>query len=351
MKKNWLLTIILMLGCGLADNGRAQNANAAYQGADKWLVPSKGWPCGMPDGIPVPEHGAPVFVATMKLESYDLGMTPYGLRKVHVLQEGTVTGDKVSGVVMPGGLDFELGFSNGTMEIEQVMVLKTGDGKYIYLRNAGTAADASDVRLTLDFEAPDASGYNWLDSGRYAGRRVVDLAAKTMKLSVFDVSGLPVSDLPATANSVSVVKPAGLRDQPWDYRKKAAGEQRGDPLITESVTLGPSETVGPTKGGWRNVIPITGGTLSGKITGKILAGGADYQKLANPATLDARYLWQTEEGDVIIVRNAGPVASLVPTFEVRLDSKYAFLNQVTYLSSGPMMGAGGVKLNFYESKP
>ncbi len=89
--------------------------------------------------------------------------------------------------------------------------------------------------------------------------------------------------------------------------------------------------------------------MTGKIPGKVLAGGADYQKLANPVTLDARYLWQTDEGDVIIVRNAGPVASLVPTFEVRVDSKYAFLNQGTYLSTGPAMGAGGVKLIFNES--
>jgi len=122
--------------------------------------------------------------------------------------------------------------------------------------------------------------------------------------------------------------------------------------------------VGATKNGGRNVIPITGGNLSGKITGRILAGGADYQSLGNPMTLDARYLWQTEEGDVIIVRNAlrgvghfrsgpeaGPVASLVPTFEVRVDSKPAWLNKGTYLSSSHAVGGGSVRLSFYESSP
>ena len=109
--------------------------------------------------------------------------------------------------------------------------------------------------------------------------------------------------------------------------------------------------MGATKNGGRNVIPITGGNLSGKITGRILAGGADYQSLANPMTFDARYLWQTEEGDVIIVRNAGPVASLVPTFEVRVDSKHAWLNKGTYLSSSHAVGAGSVRLSFYESSP
>jgi hypothetical protein len=32
-------------------------------------------------------------------------------------------------------------------------------------------------------------------------------------------------------------------------------------------------------------------------------GGADYRNLANPMTIDARYLWQTSDGEVIIVRN------------------------------------------------
>jgi len=190
MNKRWMLAAILATAClGFADNGWSQTAAGAYQGTDKVLVPNKAWLCGMPEGIPVPERGVPVFEATMKLVSYDVGNTPYGLRKVYVLQEGTVTGEKINGLVMSGGLDFELSLSNGAMEIEQVVVLKTDHGKYIYLRNLGTAGDRSDVRMAPDFEAPNAGDYNWLNTGKYAGRRSVDLAAKTMKLSVFDVSG------------------------------------------------------------------------------------------------------------------------------------------------------------------
>jgi hypothetical protein len=107
--------------------------------------------------------------------------------------------------------------------------------------------------------------------------------------------------------------------------------------------------VGPAKKGTRNIIPITGGTLSGKIAGKVLAGGADYQNLANPATIDARYLWQTSDGEVIIVRNGGSFGLLAPSFEVRVDSKYAWLNKGLYLSSNPGPGSGGVGLTFYES--
>jgi hypothetical protein len=344
--KQWIALTLVMLVCVAGLSYCLSQSPDERTG--KILIPHKSWPCGMAEGIPVPEIGALVFEADMKLDqSYDLGRTPYGRRNVYVIQSGTVSGEKIKGSVMPGGLDFQLSFPNGGMEIEQILVLQTDDGKYIYMRSAGTAADKSDVRIVPDFEAPNASGYSWLNTGKYAGRRVVDPAAGTMKISVFDISGVLAQD---GANSVRVAKPADVEDQPWDYRKASAEEKRGDQLISENVTLGASQSVGATKNGNRNIIPITGGTLSGKITGKVLSGGADYQNLANPPTIDARYLWQTSDGEVIIVRNGGTMGQLAPFFEVRLDSKYAWLNKGLYLSSNPGMGAGGVALTFYESR-
>jgi hypothetical protein len=233
------------------------------------------------------------------------------------------------------------------IEVEEIFVLQTEDGKYIYLRIAGTAADSSDVRIVPDFEAPSASNYNWLNTGKYTGRREIDLKAGTIKISVFDISGVAVK--PDAGNSVRVTKPSGFQDQSWDYRKASMDEKQGDLLIEENVTLGRSQMVGATGRTNRNIIPITGGTVSGKIEGKVLAAGADYQNLTNPATIDARYLWQTNDGEVIIVRNAGGFGRLAPTFEVRVDSKYAYLNKGLYLSSPPGMGEGGVSLTFYES--
>ena len=121
-------------------------------------------------------------------------------------------------------------------------------------------------------------------------------------------------------------------------------------LIDENVTLGPTQMVGPAGDRVRNIIPITGGSVSGRIRGKVLPGGADYQNLASPPTIDARYLWQTEEGEVILVRNGGTMNRLAPTFEVRVDGPYAWLNGGRYLSSSPRMGQGGVALTFYETK-
>jgi hypothetical protein len=120
-------------------------------------------------------------------------------------------------------------------------------------------------------------------------------------------------------------------------------------LIMENVTLGPSQLVGASKRGIRNIIPITGGELSGRVTGRVLMGGADYQNLSPPATIDAHYLWQADDGEIIIVRNGGAFGSLVPTFEARVDGRHAYLNRGRYLSSNPGMGQGGVALTFYES--
>ena len=58
----------------------------------------------------------------------------------------------------------------------------------------------------------------------------------------------------------------------------------------EIVTLEGSQQVGTSKRGARNIIPIAGGTLTGKITGKVLFGGADYQSPTSGPAIDARYL-------------------------------------------------------------
>ncbi len=320
---------------------------ASPTGADL-IVPHESWSCGLPDGIPRPEGGTLVFEAVMALDRVaDIGRTQYGRRQVAVAQAGTLTGTRLNGSVMTGAIDFELTLANGVIEVEQILVLRTTDGRYIYLRTAGTGPDASDVRLVMDFEAPTASDVAWLNTGTYVGRRVLNAAARTMTLRVFEVTGTKASA--GSGRLVRITKPAGVPSQPWDYRKAAPSEQRGNQLITETVTLSPSQLVGPSKRGPRNIIPITGGELAGRITGKVLPGGADYQNLSPPATIDARYLWQAADGEIIIVRNGGAFGSLVPTFEVRVDSPYAWLNTGTYLSSNPERRPGGVGLTFFES--
>jgi hypothetical protein len=153
----------------------------------------------------------------------------------------------------------------------------------------------------------------------------------------------------AGVNFVRIAKPADAPSQPWNNRARGAGEKQGEELIIESVGLSPSQRVGPSKRGTRNIIPITGGDLSGRITGKVLSGGADYQNLSAPPAIDARNLWQASDGEIIIVRNTTSTGGLVPIFEARVDSKYAYLNSGFFLSSNPGVANGGVKITMYES--
>ena len=81
-----LLAMLTAIFVWRADSCLSQPVDDAYGGKDKTLLPTKGWPCGMLEGIPVPERGVPVFVAAMKLDQvYDVGRTPYGQRKVYVV--------------------------------------------------------------------------------------------------------------------------------------------------------------------------------------------------------------------------------------------------------------------------
>lgn len=312
------------------------------------IVPHESWSCGLPQGIPSPESGTPVFDITMTLERvFDVGTTQYGRRTVAVAGGGQVTGGRLTASVAAGALDFSLTLANGVIELEQSLVLRTSDDKYIFARSAGTGADARDVRLVMDFEAPTVSDAAWLNTGTYVARRLIDAAGKTMTLRVYSVSAaVPPAD---GRGVVRITKPSGVPAQPWDYRRAAPDEKRGAQLITERVTLSPSQSVGPSKRGTRNIIPITGGELSGRLTGTVVPGGADYQNLSPPATIDAHYLWQTSDGEIVIVRNGGTFGSLVPTFEARVDGPYAWLNSGLFLSSNPQPSPGGVGLTFYES--
>src|SRR6185437_7423622 len=102
-------------------------------------------------------------------------------------------------------------------------------GKYIYSRNAGVGADAKDVRIAMDFEAPTGSSAEWMNSGKYVAQRILDENAKTLTVRVYDVSSVTIPT--GTANVTRIVKPADARPQPWNNRVKGADEKQGRELI------------------------------------------------------------------------------------------------------------------------
>ncbi len=302
------------------------------------IVPDPSWDCFMPDGIPPPTLGDKVFTIEMEYaEIYDVGETQFGMRRQFDISGGSISGDNIEGSVLSGGLEYELTLANGSMELEQIVILRTNNNTPILMRNAGVApAGSEDIRVVFYFEAPNSSSYSWLHDGEYVATRKANSSSKKITMEVYDVSSV---SLPA--EKVVIEDPSNSAQQSWECLTHSGSQ--GSVLFTENVTLGGSISIGATQGGSRNIIPITGGTMTGKVEGKILNGGADYQM----GGLDARYTLAPNDGEYIIVRNCGPGA-LTPTFETRVGGPYEYLANGKYLSSAPGLGNGGVSITFYE---
>lgn len=77
--------------------------------------------------------------------------------------------------------------------------------------------------------------------------------------------------------------------------------------------------IGQTGDGQRRIIEIVGGTVSGRIEGELLPGGADYQlsRIERPTELVAKYAFETDSGSRVYVENRG-VRSAAPETSRRL---------------------------------
>jgi hypothetical protein len=291
----------------------------------------------MEDGIPPPTQGELAFTITLNIRAeHDVGQTPYGHRRLLDVSGGTIAGDRLQGTVLTGGLEYELTLDNGVVEYQGINVLDTSAGR-IFVRSCGVAPDKdSGARIIPDFEATTSGNNAFLNTGKWVATR--EVTAGTMKLDVYDVSSVTPGE-----PLVPISKPDGVPPQPWECNM-TRGTQ-GAQVFTENVTLGGSYSINNAKYGTRNIIPITGGTTTGRVTGMILNGGADYQL---SGSLDAWYTLAPDNGEFILVRNCGAGGGLIPWFEAKVGGDYDFLNTQAYLSSAPGVGSGGVSITFYE---
>jgi len=142
-------------------------------------------------------------------------------------------------------------------------------------------------------------------------------------------------------------------------------------LLKLDITLAPAQELGESPLGRRRIINITGGTFrGGRLSGKVLPGGADWQVIRadGVADLDARYTLETSDGVLIFVRNKGyrhgPDEVLkklaageavdpslyymrtTPSFETG-DERYAWLNRIVCVASGARRPAA-VELEVFE---
>lgn len=126
------------------------------------------------------------------------------------------------------------------------------------------------------------------------------------------------------------------------------------------VTLSPALRVGDVGHGGREIIPITGGSVSGpRLSGRILPGGEDWALNGKEGrfTVWARYALELADGTLVTVDNRGMggtapdgrfVGRTVPRFEVA-DGPHAWLRHSIFVGTLTADPAGAfVDLGFYR---
>ena len=80
-----------------------------------------------------------------------------------------------------------------------------------------------------------------------------------------------------------------------------------EPWITVAVEVAPPQLFGAAEGFERRCVPILSGQVTGRVNGRVLPGGTDWQRILPNGTseLEAHYGIETDDGDTIEVWSRG----------------------------------------------
>ncbi len=78
-----------------------------------------------------------------------LGPAPYGERRFVPLRGGTVQGAELCGVILDGGVDWQISRVDGVLDIEAHYVIRTPDGGLIEVTSSGMRHGPADVLARL----------------------------------------------------------------------------------------------------------------------------------------------------------------------------------------------------------
>lgn len=130
--------------------------------------------------IPVPSLEF-VFEATVTLDPpREVGKTKYGIRRIIGINGGTFKGPHMSGIVLPGGADWQTIREDGTADLVATYSLQTDDRIIIFIENTGMRTGSPEVltrlkqgedvssteyymRTATKFEVDANSKYSWLN--------------------------------------------------------------------------------------------------------------------------------------------------------------------------------------------
>lgn len=88
----------------------------------------------------------PIFSIRCELASIlDVGMAPFGHRRVVNILGGPVTGKRLSGRVLPGGADWQVVAANGCIDLHARYTLESDAGALIQVESKGMRCATSDI--------------------------------------------------------------------------------------------------------------------------------------------------------------------------------------------------------------
>lgn len=165
----------------------------------------------------------------------------------------------------------------------------------------------------------------------------------------------------AICTSVSML--AMGADAPLGAPPPAAAVPLIEFAFEERVTIDPAVVLGDTALGYRQYIPITGGTVAGpKLQGRVVPGGFDFQhtySASNCTQLSADYFLKANDGTLIHVFNEGLVCPGAPRaiFRPKLEAPkgdYAWMTSATFVATLDLEGVPpkveAVRIRFYQVK-
>jgi hypothetical protein len=117
----------------------------------------------------------------------EVGDTALGHRRYIPIMGGSFRGEKIRGVVLPGGADWQTERRDGVTEVDALYSMKCDDGTVIIVHNRGVIAEAGRyLRTAARIEAPEGP-HAWLTRAQFVGSISAGPRPGTVTIRMFRV--------------------------------------------------------------------------------------------------------------------------------------------------------------------
>lgn len=104
------------------------------------------------------------FLATLTIkivESYIVGETPSGWRRIAIFDGGTFVGPRIKSTILPGGADAVLRGNDQTVRPDVRMTLRTDDNAYVWVTYRGIRHGPAEIMEKIASDEPVEPGQHY----------------------------------------------------------------------------------------------------------------------------------------------------------------------------------------------